>query len=77
MGTSATFINTADAAGAARAITSLISQPGWRAATTAAALANVARWNEAAAKDLAGARMIFAATDRQANAAAPAPARAP
>ncbi|MBL8884914.1 MAG: glycosyltransferase [Hyphomicrobium sp.] len=77
LGTSATFINSADAAGAARAITSLISQPGWRAATTAAALANVARWNEAAAKDLAGARMIFAATDRQANAAAPAPARAP
>lgn len=77
LGTSGTFIDTSDAASAARAITSLISQPGWRAATTVAALANVARWNEAAAKDLAGARMIFAETDRRANAAAPAPARAP
>ena len=37
----------------------LIAQPKWRARTTTAALANVARWNVLAAHDAAIARNLF------------------
>lgn len=48
---SGVYIATDDPAGAAAAILGALSGPNWRARAEAAALANVARWNAAAAQD--------------------------
>jgi glycosyltransferase involved in cell wall biosynthesis len=60
LGASATFIDPADAALSAAAISNLVTTPGWRAAWANAATCNLARWNALAASDLADVRRIFA-----------------
>ena len=60
---SGTFFDPADPGAAAKAIADLVSQSGWRARAARAALANVARWNGLAAKDLASVRTIFSGPD--------------
>lgn len=60
LGTSGTFIDAAAAHAAAAAIRALVSSQDWRETTTAAALANVSRWNRLAAGDSALARAMFA-----------------
>ena len=70
LGSSAAFINPADAASSASTLVALVSKPGWRAAAAKSAFANVARWNALAASDLAVTRLLFAKT---APGEAPAP----
>lgn len=60
LGSSGTFIRTADAAAAADTIHAVMAAPGWRQAARNLALANVKRWNALAAGDLAEARVMFA-----------------
>lgn len=60
LGDSGTFIPQADATGAAAIIRALIASDDWRAKARDAALANLQRWNGAAADDAARARGIFA-----------------
>jgi glycosyltransferase involved in cell wall biosynthesis len=55
LGTSGAFIAPADPATAARIILDALSRPGWRAAATAAAAANLDRWNTQARRDHANA----------------------
>lgn len=55
LGVSGTFIAPADPAGAARVVAEVFARPGWRAAATAAAAANLARWNAQAERDRANA----------------------
>lgn len=61
LGTSGTFIDTSDPKAAAAIIAALVQEHGWRAKQSRAALDNVARWNSAAAQDLATAKRLFAA----------------
>lgn len=51
LGSSGTYIDTADASAAADRIAALVATPDWRARTSADALANVDRWNAAANSD--------------------------
>jgi glycosyltransferase involved in cell wall biosynthesis len=60
LGISALLIEPEEPRQSAAAILKLVAQPGWRARTTDAALANVARWNALAASDAASIRQIFA-----------------
>ncbi len=60
LGDSATFIDAANPLAAATKIAQLMAVPDWRARSTAAALANVARWNGLASSDAANARQMFA-----------------
>jgi len=60
LGQSGTFIDPADATGAATAIAALIAVPGWRGRSCAAARANAARWNDLASADAGLARHMFA-----------------
>lgn len=59
LGNSGTFIDTADPKAAAAVIESLIQTQNWRELHSRAALDNVARWNGAAANDLAAAKRMF------------------
>ena len=59
LGGSGTFIDASRPEAAAQAIVGLVSAEGWRAATTQAALANVARWNAVAACDARWVRGMF------------------
>jgi glycosyltransferase involved in cell wall biosynthesis len=61
LGSSGVFIDPAHPARAAAIITSLIAQTRWRQETSQRSLANVARWNNAAALDAATATNRFAA----------------
>lgn len=70
LGDSAIFIPHGDAAAAAAAIRAALQQPGWRQRTTAAALANLERWNAAALADAARAKAMFANDSPKADAAA-------
>ena len=47
------LIDAADTSGAAEAIAAMIAEPGWRARWSALSSANVQRWNDLAAGDLA------------------------
>lgn len=60
LGSSATFIDPADATISAAAISKLVTTPGWRAACANAATGNLARWNALAESDLTDVRCIFA-----------------
>ncbi len=51
LGFSGTFINTADAPAAVKAIAAIVSSEGWRKLYAAKAQANILRWNELAAAD--------------------------
>lgn len=64
LGASALLIDPANAQASAAAIGRLVSVPDWRVRTTAASLANVARWNTQAALDRAAARQMFAGRNR-------------
>lgn len=68
LGASGTFIDPAAPERAAELIAALNSVPGWRAAQSASALANVARWNALAAQDLAAARTVFDPCEAKATA---------
>ncbi len=70
LGSSGTFIDTANPKAAAAIIAALIQDRDWRTKHARAALDNVARWNDAAAQDLATAKRLFAA--RAEHAAHPA-----
>lgn len=61
LGTSGTFIDTANPRAAAATIASLVRADGWRSKQCDAALCNVTRWNTAAEQDLAAAKRMFAA----------------
>lgn len=54
------FIDPADPAAAAATISAVLHTPYWRETTATAAVANVARWNEAAASDTRSAAQMFA-----------------
>lgn len=60
LGGSGLFIDTADPARAAKSITDLIAEPGWRHRSAATAVANVQRWNAIAQSDLAQASRALA-----------------
>ena len=70
LGTSGTFIDTSKPKAAAEAIAALVQAQDWRAKQSRDALDNVARWNSAAAQDLAAAKRMFVA--RRQPAAQPA-----
>ena len=74
---SGTFVDPSKPEDAARTILAMTSEPGWRARTATAALANIKRWNEIADKDLAAARQIFVSASGTDTSAAPAAARTP
>lgn len=59
LGSSAILIDAASPAGAAAKIAASMADAGWRAASTAASLANIERWNALAAGDAAAARQMF------------------
>jgi glycosyltransferase involved in cell wall biosynthesis len=61
LGTSGVFIDPAQPTRAAAVITSLLAQNHWRQTTCQCALANVARWNDGAARDAETAKNRFAA----------------
>lgn len=61
LGTSGTFIDTANPKAAAAIIAALVQASDWRSKRCTAALANIARWNAAAEQDLAAAKRLFAA----------------
>lgn len=71
LGASGTFIDAADAAGAAQRIARIMTAPDWRRATATAALANVTAWNEAAGADAARAESLFERGLHEAIAAEP------
>ncbi len=60
LGNSGTFIDTANPKAAAAIIAALVQDADWRTKHARAALDNVARWNGAAAQDLAAAKRLFA-----------------
>lgn len=60
LGQSGTFIQPGDATASAAVIASIVTATDWPAPASAAALANLARWNGAAASDAARARLMFA-----------------
>lgn len=74
---SGTYIHASDPMSAVRAIEDLISTPDWRSTAVTQALANVARWNDAAAGDLASARMMFSTQDVRPHTIGARPAQAP
>lgn len=59
LGTSAIFIDPSAPQDAAAKITAHLANPDWRACSTAAALANIARWNNLAAGDATQACQMF------------------
>ncbi|MEQ1713055.1 MAG: glycosyltransferase, partial [Hyphomicrobium sp.] len=75
LGASGLFIDPAAPEAAAAAIADILAAPGWRARASAAALANVARWNAIAAQDAACvAGLITGRRDATASDSASAPA---
>ncbi len=68
LATSGTYIDPNSVETAADAIVAITKRPDWRRESAEAAVKNVTRWNEAAAQDLAVARMTFAS-----HSAAPSP----
>jgi len=59
LGTSAIFIDPSAPQNAAEKIMAHVANPGWRARSAAAALANIARWNGLAASDATQVRKMF------------------
>ena len=59
LGHSGIFISPSDPDSAANAILNLVSEADWRVKTVAAAVENVARWNDLAARDRRRAEELF------------------
>lgn len=63
LGDSGTFTGMSDGRAAAAAINGIMQDQNWRSRGATAALANIERWNAAAAADLAAVKSMFAADD--------------
>ncbi len=63
LGSSGTYINSAEPEAAAKTILELVSQPGWRTRQQDLSLSNTIRWNNLAKGDRARAKQLFAICD--------------